>query len=85
MERVNLSMKCAGVDVGKRCLDVAVHGGQERLEVANSERGLGELIAWTRAQGVSRVGMDAPAATSGSPGRRWKRPASKLFCISPWR
>ena len=59
MERSEHSMKVAGVDVGKLKLDVAVHGQDELLEVANSATGIGELIAWLRARQVGRVGLEA--------------------------
>jgi transposase len=59
MKRGEASTKCAGIDVGKRRLDVAVHGAAERLEVANQADGFGELIAWLRAMGVGRVGLEA--------------------------
>ena len=33
------SMVCAGIDTGKRKLDVALHGRDERLEVKNDPDG----------------------------------------------
>jgi transposase len=59
MKRGETSTKCAGIDVGKRRLDVAVHGEAERLELANQAEAFGELIAWLRARGVGRVGLEA--------------------------
>ncbi len=59
MERVENSMKVAGVDVGKRRLDVSVHGLEGDLSVANTAAGISELIAWLRAREVGRVGMEA--------------------------
>jgi transposase len=52
-------MRCAGIDIGKRRLDVAIHGGDERLELANTAAELSELVVWLKARGVSRVGMEA--------------------------
>lgn len=52
-------MKAAGVDVGKRWLDAAVHGGEGELRVANDAAGHAELIGWLKARGVTRVGMEA--------------------------
>jgi transposase len=51
--------KSAGIDVGKRCLDVAVHGDGERLQLANEVGAFADLIAWLKAKGVGRVGMEA--------------------------
>lgn len=59
MKRGKTSTKCAGIDVGKRGLDVAVHGSGERFELANEAAAFGELVAWLKARGVSRVGMEA--------------------------
>lgn len=59
MKRGKTSTKCAGIDVGKHRLDVAVHGDGERFEVVNQAKAFGELIAWLKARRVSRVGMEA--------------------------
>lgn len=59
MKRGKTSTKCAGIDVGKRGLDVAVHGLGERLELANEASAFRGLAAWLKARGVSRVGMEA--------------------------
>jgi transposase len=54
-----LSTDCAGIDTGKRKLDVALAGGGERLVVANSDQGHGKLVAWLRQHKVRRVGIEA--------------------------
>ena len=59
MEREDTSTKAAGVDVGKRWLDAAVHGGEGELRVANDAAGHVELIDWLKSRGVARVGMEA--------------------------
>jgi transposase len=48
-----------GIDVGKAWLDAAVHGSPELIRVGNDEAGWRQLIAWFRACGVSRVGLEA--------------------------
>jgi len=53
------SMVCAGIDTGKRKLDVALHGRDERLEVKNDPDGHRSLAAWLRERGVKRVGIEA--------------------------
>jgi transposase len=53
------STVCAGIDTGKRKLDVALAGSDERLEVANTEQGHVKLTAWLRRHQVRRVGIEA--------------------------
>ncbi len=50
---------CAGIDTGKRKLDVAVEGCAEQLEVSNAPDGHRTLLAWLRQKRVSRVGIEA--------------------------
>ena len=51
---------CAGIDTGKRKLDVALDGGSERIEVENTpEGGYVELVEWLRLRKVKRVGIEA--------------------------
>lgn len=59
MEQVQVSTKAAGVDVGKRRLDVSVYGVEGDLTVENTTAGICELIGWLRAREVGRVGMEA--------------------------
>jgi transposase len=49
----------AGIDVAKAKLDVAVHGLDEVLQVANDEAGFAALRAWLQDRGVGRVGLEA--------------------------
>ena len=52
MEQRKISTKVAGVDVGKRRLDVAVHGLEDETAVENNAAGFSELIAWLKAREV---------------------------------
>jgi transposase len=52
------SIKCAGVDVSKAKLDVAVFDGQRFMET-NDAAGHRRLVARLKAAGVVRVGMEA--------------------------
>jgi transposase len=61
MERAQGNTKVAGIDVGKRWLDVAVHGDGDAERFGNDETGLEALIAWLAARGVVRVGLEATA------------------------
>jgi transposase len=59
VERRQSSTKVAGIDVGKRGLDVAVHGLEDELQVENGPVGFSELIGWLKAREVGRVGLEA--------------------------
>jgi transposase len=50
---------CAGIDTGKRKLDVALEASRERLEVANDSAGHQAVADWLRRHRVKRVGIEA--------------------------
>jgi transposase len=50
---------CAGIDTGKRKLDVAIDGSRELLQVENTPEGHKALVTWLRQHGVKRVGIEA--------------------------
>ena len=50
---------CAGIDTGKRKLDVALDRSKEQLQVDNSAEGYKTLLAWLRRHRVKRVGIEA--------------------------
>jgi transposase len=54
-----LITKCAGIDTGKRNLDVALDASATRLRVANTAEGHAKLSRWLRRNGVGRVGIEA--------------------------
>jgi transposase len=49
---------CAGIDTGKRTLEVALTSGQ-RLQVDNNPEGHAALSAWLREHRVKRLGIEA--------------------------
>src|SRR5947208_8734655 len=55
----NHTTVCAGIDIGKYKLDVAVEGSPEQLQVDNAASGHAVLSAWLEQQGVKRVGLEA--------------------------
>lgn len=59
MEQIILGNNVAGIDVGKRYLDIAVHGNKESIRVENNAGGLKDLIIWLNERQVRRVGMEA--------------------------
>jgi transposase len=50
---------CAGIDTGKRKLDVALDGSPERTQIENAPEGYMALVEWLRRQKVKRVGIEA--------------------------
>ena len=53
------SMICAGIETGKRKLDVALDERAEQLQVDNTADGHVALLAWLRKYRVERVGIEA--------------------------
>jgi len=53
------SIVCAGIDTGKRKLDVALDGRPERLQIDNTADGHRTLATWLRRHRVKRVGIEA--------------------------
>ena len=56
----------AGIDTSKAKLDIAVHDRPERWQVANAPAGWRALAANLARTGVTRVGIEAPAATNAA-------------------
>ena len=50
---------CAGIDTGKRKLDVALDGSPEQLQVDNTSEGHEALLDWLRRHRVKRIGIEA--------------------------
>ncbi len=50
---------CAGIDIGKYKLDVALHGSSDRLQIANTAEDHEVLVTWLRRHRVKRVGLEA--------------------------
>ncbi|WP_166301254.1 IS110 family transposase [Bradyrhizobium sp. 26S5] len=50
---------CAGIDTGKRKLDVALDGNSEQLQVENTAEGHKALLEWLGRRKVKRVGIEA--------------------------
>jgi transposase len=50
---------CAGIDTGKRKLDIALDGSSEPLQVDNTPEGYKVLLDWLRRHRVKRIGIEA--------------------------
>jgi transposase len=53
------STVCAGIDTGKRKLDVALAEAPQRLQADNTAEGQARVAAWLRQHRVKRVGIEA--------------------------
>jgi transposase len=53
------TMICAGIDTGKRKLDIALDGSSEQLQVDNTPESYKVLSGWLRQHRVKRVGIEA--------------------------
>jgi transposase len=53
------NMVCAGIDTGKRKLDVALDGSKQELQIENTPDGHGAVSGWLREHRVKRVGIEA--------------------------
>jgi len=77
------SMVCAGIDTGKRKLDVALNGQAERLQVANADAGYRELIGWLRRHRVKRVGIEASGGYEQAVVNRLRRDGFLVIVFQP--
>ncbi len=50
---------CAGIDTGKRKLDVAIDGSSKELQIDNTVEGHKTLLDWLRRHRVKRIGIEA--------------------------
>src|ERR1700704_1936282 len=59
MKMAKRIMICAGIDTGKRKLDVALDGSSEQLQVDNTPEGYKMFSDWFRRHRVKRIGIEA--------------------------
>jgi transposase len=50
---------CAGIDTGKRKLDIALDGSSEQLQIDNTAEDYKVLLDWLRRHRVKRIGIEA--------------------------
>jgi len=77
------NMLCAGIDTGKRQLDVALAGRPERLRVDNSPAGHANLSAWLRRHRVTRVGIEASGGYEQAVVRQLRRNGFVVILFQP--
>ena len=59
MKRSKSNTDVAGLDIGKRYLDVGFARSEDHKQFLNKPEAFDELLAWLRAHDVNRVGMEA--------------------------
>jgi transposase len=76
-------MVCAGIDTGKRKLDVAIGDSCERLQVGNDADGRARLSAWLRRRRVDRVGIEATGGYEGAVVAALRRDGLVVVVLQP--
>lgn len=77
------SIKCAGIDVSKRTLEIAVHGNNERLSEANDPAGHARIGAWLRKAGIVRVGLEASGHYEAKLVRALRKAGFEVMVLDP--
>jgi len=77
------TMVCAGIDTGKRKLDVALDGRAERLQVDNNADGHKALSAWLRQHRTKRVGIEASGGYEQAVVAELRRDRFQVIVLQP--
>jgi transposase len=77
------NMVCAGIDTGKRKLDVALGGAAERRQLDNTEDGHAALSAWLRQRRTKRVGIEASGGYEQAVVARLRRDGFVVIVFQP--
>jgi transposase len=77
------NMVCAGIDTGKRKLDVALTDARQRLQVDNNADGHAALSAWLRRYRVKRVGIEASGGYEQAVVAKLRRDGLLLIVFQP--
>src|SRR2546430_236514 len=74
---------CAGIDIGKRRLDVAVCGAKASLEVDNASAGHEKVVTWLQRHKVERVGVEATGGYEQEVVRALRREGFPVVVFQP--
>jgi len=80
---VDNSIVCAGIDIGKWKLDVAVCGVRAALQADNTPVGHEKLITWLRRHKVERVGVEATGGYEQAVVRTLRREGFVVVVLQP--
>ncbi len=79
----NNSIICAGIDIGKRKLDVAVCGAKASLQIDNTSAGHEKLVTWLQRHKVERVGVEATGGYEQGVVRALRREGIPVMVFQP--
>ena len=74
---------CAGIDTGKRKLDLALDGSSEQLQVDNTAEGHKALLDWLRRRRVKRIGIEASGGYEQAVVAEMRRKGSVVVVFQP--
>src|SRR5882672_1002958 len=77
------NMVAAGIDTGKKKLDVALHGRKGYLQVANDEAGHERLSRWLVQHKVARVGIEASGGYERDVIAKLRKDGFTVVCFQP--
>jgi transposase len=77
------SIVCAGIDTGKRKLDVALDRCVDKLQVSNDDAGHERLTEWLRQRHVRRVGIEASGGHEQAVVGRLRRAGFTVVVFQP--
>jgi transposase len=77
------STKCAGIDVSKKTLDVAVHGSGEQFCESNDPCGHDHIAVRLKTAGVSRVGLEASGNYEAKLVRALRKAGFEVLVLDP--
>lgn len=77
------STVCAGIDIGKLKLDVALNGSKARLEAGNTAAGHDTIVAWLKRHKVDRIGVEATGGYETNVVRMLRRAGFVVVVLQP--
>ncbi|MGH6874671.1 MAG: IS110 family transposase [Aestuariivirgaceae bacterium] len=77
------SIKCAGIDVSKKSLDIAVHASTERFMESNDAAGHARIIARLKRLAVTRIGVEASGHYEAKLVRTLRQAGFEVLVLDP--
>lgn len=77
------STKCAGIDVSKKTLEIAVHESKERFDETNDALGHEQIVTRLKAAGVGRVGLEASGHYEAKLVRALRKAGFEVLVLDP--
>jgi transposase len=77
------NMICAGIDTGKRKLDMALEGRPDQLQVDNTPTGHKDVSSWLRRHRVKRVGIEASGGYEAAVVAQLRRDSFVVIVFQP--